>query len=183
MQCNQKPEMTNFMKDQAKTSYLLVAESYERYRQSVFFYIYKKVNNKEDAEDLTQDSFLRLLDYQLMLRPDTVKYFLFTIVRNLVNDYLRRYYKWQEISSYMYEVTPIGSNDCESRIIADNLEQVEKEKLATLPVQRRKVYCMSRFEEKSVGDIAEVLNLSPRTVENHLLVGRREIREFIKKCI
>lgn len=67
--------MTNFMKDQAKTSYQLVAESYERYRQSVFFYIYKKVNNKEDAEDLTQDSFLRLLDYQLMLRPDTVKYF------------------------------------------------------------------------------------------------------------
>lgn len=171
------------MKDQANLSYQLITEAYEKYRQTVFFYIYKKVNNREEAEDLTQDTFLRLLDYQSMIRPDTIKYFLFTIVRNLVNDYLRRFYKWQEISSYMYEESPVYSTEGESRIIADDLEKNERLKLLSLPPQRRTIYQMNRFENKSVSDIAEALKLSPRTVENHLFIGRREIREFMKKCI
>lgn len=38
---------------------------------------------------------------------------------------------------------------------------------------------MSRYEEKSVGDIADELSLSLRTVENHLRMGRRDVREYI----
>ena len=75
------------------TSLQLIADSYERYHFSVYLYIYNKVNNKEEAEDLSQDVFVRLMDYKQMLRPDTVKFFIYTISRNLVNDYLRRYYK------------------------------------------------------------------------------------------
>ena len=86
------------------TSPQLIADSYERYHFSVYLYIYNKVNNKEEAEDLSQDVFVRLMDYKRMLRPDTVKFFIYTISRNLVNDYLRRYYKKQEITSYMYGV-------------------------------------------------------------------------------
>lgn len=81
------------MKDLTNTSNELVAQIFADYHQSVFFYIYKKIGKKEDAEDLVQDAYLRLLEYRAMLRPDTVKYFLFTIVRNLVSDYLRHFYK------------------------------------------------------------------------------------------
>ena len=35
----------------------------------------------------------------------------------------------------------------------------------------------------SVEDLSVELSLSKRTVENHLLIGRKEIREYIKKCI
>ena len=80
------------MKDLTNTSNELVAQIFADYHQSVFFYIYKKIGEKEDAEDLVQDAYLRLLEYRTMLRPDTVKYFLFTIVRNLLNDYIRNIY-------------------------------------------------------------------------------------------
>lgn len=66
------------------TSPKLIADSYERYRSSVYLYIYRKVNNKEEAEDLSQDVFVRLMDYKQMLRPDTVKFFIYAISRNLV---------------------------------------------------------------------------------------------------
>lgn len=68
------------------TSPQLIADSYERYHFSVYLYIYNKVNNKEEAEDLSQDVFVRLMDYKQMLRPDTVKFFIYTISRNLVGD-------------------------------------------------------------------------------------------------
>ena len=86
------------MKDLTNTSNELVAQIFADYHQSVFFYIYKKIGKKEDAEDLVQDAYLRLLEYRAMLRPDTVKYFLFTIVRNLVSDYFRHLYRKQEAS-------------------------------------------------------------------------------------
>lgn len=63
------------MKDLTHTSNELIARIFMDYRQSVFFYVYKRIGKKEDSEDLVQDAYLRLLEYRTMLRPDTVKYF------------------------------------------------------------------------------------------------------------
>ena len=171
------------MENRIKLSDRLITEYYEEYRQSVFFYICRRIENRSDAEDLTQDAFLRLLEYRMMIRRDTLKYFLFTIVRNLLNDYLRRYYKRQEIDRYLYDTLPVTTVEPESRIVADELRRLESRRVSALPEQRRKVYIMSRFQDKSAEDIAEELKLSQRTVENHLFISRREVREFIRRCI
>ncbi|MDN0080420.1 sigma-70 family RNA polymerase sigma factor [Bacteroides gallinaceum] len=171
------------MENRIKLSDRLITEYYEEYRQSVFFYICRRIENRSDAEDLTQDAFLRLLEYRMMIRRDTLKYFLFTIVRNLLNDYLRRYYKRQEIDRYLYDTLPVTTVEPESRIVADELRRLESRRVSALPEQRRKVYIMSRFQDKPADDIAEELNLSKRTVENHLFISRREVREFIRRCI
>ena len=171
------------MENRIKLSDRLITEYYEEYRQSVFFYICRRIENRSDAEDLTQDAFLRLLEYRMMIRRDTLKYFLFTIVRNLLNDYLRRYYKKQEIDRYLYDTLPVTTVEPESRMVADELRRLESRRVSALPEQRRKVYIMSRFQDKSAEDIAEELKLSRRTVENHLFISRKEVREFIRRCI
>lgn len=171
------------MENDTMTSLQLIADSYECYRSSVYLYIYRKVNNKEEAEDLSQDVFVRLMDYKQMLRSDTVKYFIYTISRNLVNDYLRRYYKKQEVTSYMYDVVKVAHDEVESGVVADDLLALEKWRVALLPQQRRKIYMMSRFEDKSIMDISDELNLSRRTVENHLFISRKEVREYLRLCI
>lgn len=171
------------MENRIKLSDRLITEYYEEYRQSVFFYICRRIENRSDAEDLIQDAFLRLLEYRMMIRRDTLKYFLFTIVRNLLNDYLRRYYKRQEIDRYLYDTLPVTTVEPESRMVADEIRKLESRRVSALPEQRRKVYIMSRFQDKSADDIAEELNLSKRTVENHLFISRKEVREFIRQCI
>ncbi len=171
------------MKDTPMTSTQLITDAYTDYHRSVYLYIYYKINSKEESEDLSQDVFLRLLDYNQMLRPETVKFFIYTIARNLVTDYLRRHYKRQEMTSYIYDVVEYSSNETESGIIAHDLLVHEKMKLGMLPQQRRKIYVMHRFEEQSIPDIAIKLNLSRRTVENHLFISRKEIREYMQQCI
>lgn len=52
-----------------------------------------------------------------------------------------------------------------------------------LPLQRRRIYNMSRFEDKTIEEISEELNLSRRTVENHLFISRKEMRSYMKQCI
>ena len=46
------------MENHMKLSDRLITEYYEECRQSVFFYICRRIENRDDAEDLTQDAFL-----------------------------------------------------------------------------------------------------------------------------
>lgn len=162
----------------------LIEDSYTNLHHSVYLYIYYKIGYKEEAEDLAQDVFVRLMDYDRMLCVETIKYFIFTIARNLVTDYLRRYYKKQEVTSYLYQHSVTCTNETENQVMANDLAACEKHKLELLPMQRRTIYAMSRFEDKSILDISAELNLSPRTVENHLRMGRRDVRDYItKQCI
>ena len=119
----------------------------------------------------------------MMIRRDTLKHYLFTVVRNLVNEYLRRYYKKQEIDRYLYDTLPVTTVEPESRMVADEIRKLECRRVSALSGQRRKVYVLSRFYDKSVLDISKDLNLSYRTVENHLFISRREVRDFIRQCI
>ena len=68
----------------------LVSETYEHDKDTVLYYVYKRIGNYEDAQDITQDVFLRMMEYGKMLRSDTVRSFMFTVARNLVTDYMRR---------------------------------------------------------------------------------------------
>ncbi len=161
----------------------IITRSYKEYHQVILTYITYRIAHRYEAEDLAQDVFVRLLDYQQMLRPDTVKYFLFTIARNIVTDYIRRYYKKQEIDSYIYDTMSTSTNETEEKIIGNDLMAMERTRLAAMPEQRRLVYTLNRFENKTSPEIANKLNLSRRTVENHLFIGRREMRDFFRNCI
>lgn len=161
----------------------LIEDSYKKYQRSVFLYIYYKIGNKEEAEDLVQDVFVRLIGYQQMLRVDTIKHFIFTISRNLLYDYFRHHYKRLEVTSYIYDQRETCTNETEEQVITRDLLLLEKKKVAQLSEQRRKVYMMTRFENKTLPEVSQILNLSSRTVENHLFASRKMIREYIRQCI
>ena len=161
----------------------LITRSYKEFHLYVVNYIASKINNRDEAEDLAQDVFVRLHDYKQMLREETVKSFIFTIARNLMIDYLRRHYKKQEISANMYEFLEKSTNDLESKLHEKEILHLEQNKLSTFSPQRKTVYSLSRYEEMSVPEISETLNITCRTVENHLLTGRKMMREYIRKCV
>lgn len=161
----------------------IVARSFNELFPFINNYIASKINNRYDAEDLAQDVFVRLLDYKQMLRPETVKSFLFTIARNLVIDYLRRHYKKQEISANMFEFMPTFVDDVESKLHEKEILSLERMKLSTFSSQRKSVYMLARYEEKSITEISDELNISIRTAESHLYTGRKIMRKYIRQCV
>ena len=87
----------------------------------MFRYISYKLNGCLEAEDLVQDAFLRLLEYRSMLRPETIRSFLYTIVRNIVIDYLRHQYKKQEVLSSLQDEISNSVCDIENTIKARDI--------------------------------------------------------------
>lgn len=161
----------------------IITRSYTLYYKTILSYITYRISHRYEAEDLTHDVFLRLLDYKPMLQEATVKYFIFTIARNIVTDYLRRHYKRQEVTSYLYDMANRSTCEQEENFVANDLLVLEQTKLQTFAPQRKTVYILSRFEEKTTHEISRELQLSKRTVENHLLLGRKIMRAYIRQCI
>lgn len=171
------------MKDMGNINIQLIEDAYKEYRQSVISYIYYRIGNKEASEDLAQDVFLRLMDYRQIVCAETIRNFIFVIARNLTRDYFRHFYIKQEATSYIYDNQPSCTHITEEQVVANDLQALERGRVACLPEQRRKIYLLARFEGKEVSEIARQLDLSPRTVGNHLYLGRKEVREYIRKCI
>ena len=165
----------------------IIEQCYREHRESIKAYITYKINDAELADDLTQDVFLHLMEYGQMIRLQTAKNMLYTIARNIVIDYLRRYYsrysRNQSLDASMLDGKAVGTIESESRIMAADIARHEQARMQLLPPQRRKVYQMIRFEEKSSAEVAREISLSIRTVENHLAISRREVRKYIRECI
>ncbi len=161
----------------------MIADVYARKREAVWRYVTVALQDSDAAEDLVQDTFEKLLCYESIILPETVENLVMTIARNLVTDYMRHKTIKNNAHASIYDYTPAGSNDCESAIIARDIERLERKRLAMLPPQRMRIYRMVRYEGMNNEEVADALHLSKRTVENHLLIVRKEIREYIKNAI
>lgn len=161
----------------------IIVSSYIEYYSHVVDFITYRINNRCEAEDLAQDVFVRLLEYKQILCEATVKYFIYTISRNIVTDYLRRYYKAREISSYLYDEASSCTNETEETVLTNDISSLEKKKLATFPRQRKQIYYLTRFKGLSSVEIAIRLNVGKRTVDSHLFIARKEMRTYLQQCI
>ncbi len=157
-----------------------VAEAYTTHHSRVLRYIQSRINNVWDAENLAQDVWVKVITNGRELQPLTIIPYLYTIARNLVNDYLRRLYSASmSHDDYIMEVNGDYTDDSlEAELSARELAGLEQKRVECPPM-RRTIYIMSRYDDMAVDDISARLDLSKRTVENHLRLGRKDIRTFL----
>lgn len=159
-----------------------VAEIYEKYLAEVKIFFLRYAHDAMQAEDMAQDLFMKLMNYDEMIQGPTAKSFVFTIARRMVVDDARHQEFIRRATASYAHAQERFWHDCET-LEAKQLQQMELSALARLPKKMAQVYQLTRFEEKSSQELAEELHISRRTVEYHLLVSRREIRSMLRKAI
>lgn len=146
-------------------------------------YIRSRINNDDDADDIMQDVFLRLLEYPEEIIADSACKLAFSIASHVVNDYLRHHYVKTSVHSQLsYSRTGV-SNETENTIVGRDMLRLEKKQLNAMPRQRRQIYIMRIHQGKNTKEIAQSLNISPRTAENHFYIGIRQMRACFSAAI
>ncbi|MDJ0837797.1 MAG: RNA polymerase sigma-70 factor [Acidobacteriota bacterium] len=152
---------------------------YYRYAQPLFRFLYRRTHDRETAEDLTQELFARIWKNRANLDPDKpVKAFCYQIANNLAIDHLRR------------KVADPVSPDAEMPTPATEIDETAFQKrgrigkaLAELPDGQRQVFMLSRFEGLKYQEIAQVLQISVKTVENHMGRALKKLRLNLKDLL
>jgi len=148
-------------------------------------YISSLLQNESEAEDLSQDIFVRLWKNRSQMgQIENMNAYLHQTARNAVYQYIRRILLFKEYSEKQNQAARYGHGlkemDIEASYQAQELELLILATVEKMPPQRKQIYEMSRRDGKNNEEIANLLSISKRTVENHLTQALADIRKIIK---
>ena len=122
------------------------------------------------ALDIIQDAFLKLWEKRTTLNPDkSVKALLYLIVRNLAFNHNRdTASRAAKLSDPIYQPLP-NEPGPEETFKAGELKEKLDGWIDSLPIRQREALVLSRMQGLSHDEIASVMDVSPRTVNNHIV--------------
>jgi RNA polymerase sigma factor (sigma-70 family) len=158
----------------------------QRYRRKVFNVAYKFVGGHEEAEDLTQDIFLKIFKSLATFdRRANFQTWLISVSRNLCIDHYRsvrlerltidRHVDPNELSPVAHGPGPIAAIEQKDRVV------LLREALSALPDTLRRAVIMRDLQELSYQEIADQLKLPEGTVKSRINRGRTELAREIRK--
>jgi RNA polymerase sigma-70 factor (ECF subfamily) len=152
-------------------------QAYIAHRSRVYGYFLKKAKNPEDARDLLQVTFLKLWQYRRSLSTEyLLEQHIFHIARTVFVDHLRK----QNRRSKMREAVERGINPSSQYAYIStefDLRSRLGSALSTMPELRKKIFELNRIEGFSYQEIARLLSISVKTVDNNLTKALRYLRK------
>jgi RNA polymerase sigma-70 factor (family 1) len=157
--------------------YPLFERLFREHYNTLANYALSIVKNKQDAEDVVQDVFVKLWQNSpQVVSTDQVKFYLYTATKNTCISLLRK----QAWKTYIQpDDLPLPDNDTKPTG-ADPVAAIEQA-LALLPPQCLVVFKLSRFGKLTYQQIADELGISVKTVENQMGKALRIMRDFAKQ--
>jgi RNA polymerase sigma-70 factor (ECF subfamily) len=150
-------------------------EVYAAYHARVYAFVARMVQRRDVAEDLLQDTWMRLAAHATRLRDDTqISAWLFAVARNLC----RSYHRWRILDSERLGELSLAryrSGEGETPFDATAASQLEtrlEAAIAALSPRYREVVLLIAVERMSPGEAADVLGLKPDTLRQRLLRAR-----------
>ena len=154
----------------------------ENYKQ-IFKYILVMIHDKSVAEDIVQETFLKLWNVREQLDSNgNIQALIYTIARNQIIDTFRKqiaridfedYHKaCEKVSTY-----PTVEEQIDCHEFIDRVQQTKKR----LPKRACQIYEMSREKNMPINEIAKALHLSSQTVKNYLTSTLKIFRKELKK--
>lgn len=150
---------------------------FERYHQLILNHAYGFCRNREEAEEITQDTFTQIFIYRDRIEERRgILPFLYTVSKRIAVSHFRRTVIRERALVYIEASPERNSYDTQDWVLAkelhDNLNKVVNE----LPKQQKKVFVLNKLENLSYQEIAERLAVSKNTVKNHLAVATKAVR-------
>ena len=150
-------------------------QAFKEYFRTIRNFIYFKCSDMDMAEDLAQDTFLKLWETRHRIDKRTLKAYLYTIAQNNTINQLKR-------KQLMYKFVKRPATDREFDTPEKMAEMNEYEEkltrvIAMLPDGGREVFLMNRMEELTYIEIAERLGLSVKAIEKRMSKVLKIFRE------
>jgi RNA polymerase sigma-70 factor (ECF subfamily) len=162
----------------------------ERHSERLFHYLIRLVQNESDAEELAQESFVRV--YQHRARFDTKQKFstwLYAIASNLARDRFRWRVRHPQVSldaegestgGPLSDVLPANKPSPSQSMEANERADAVRGAVAALPEDLRLPLVLAEYEGRAQAEIAQILECSVKAVEMRIYRARQQLRERLQ---
>ena len=148
---------------------------YDAYKDKLFTYCLKFTKSVPDAEEVVQQSFIRLWEFRHNIdsnRP--LDPYVYRVVRNCAFDYLKEAARMARLKE---DLRLASTTSCyQDGPTADEYAQLAQQAIETLPEKRQIIFRMSYDEGMTHQQIAEALQLSVHTVKSQLVKATKSLR-------
>ena len=145
-----------------------IEELVEKHSNMILQIAYQNTFNYQDAEDITQEVFIKLMSNISELESNEhIKAWLIKVTVNLCKDYKKSFWK-KNVSELDENVKYFDKED------DDVLEEIKKLK----PIHRNIIY-LYYYQGYKISEISEILNINQNTVSSYLTRARAELKDII----
>lgn len=172
-------------------------EIVNRYQHRIYRYVKRLVDNETDAEDITQEVFLKALNSLHDFREESsLQTWLFRIATNLCRDLLRRRQRekgWLRLWRFSdpddggegeeVRELPDYRHEPERLLLRNELSAILHEAILQLPVAMRQTLVLHDLESLSYEEVAQVLCIPVGTVKSRLFHARARLRNALTRYV
>ena len=165
-----------------KSSIALIESTFLDIQKPLLQLLKRRLGCSHTAEDLMQETYLRVLQQDPASEIGNLRAYLFRIACNLATDHGRRaaVSSWNHLEPLEEDLVcpkPSPEKIAETGQELDRLEQL----ISELPAQCRRVFLLHKVQHLSHAEIAEQLGISPRTVETHIGKALKLLRDRMRQ--
>ena len=161
---------------------------YTRYYRKAFLFTKSFVHDESVAEDIVSESLIKLWENLKEENTDHADALLLTILKNKSLDHLKHeaikaeaIHSMSNLNQRELEIRISTLQACDpEEIFSEEVKKIIADPLATLPEQTRRIFVMSRFQNKSNKEIAEELGITVKGVEYHITKALKPLRISLK---
>lgn len=171
-------------------------ELMQRHGPRLWRYLWRQLQNHDDAADLAQETFVRVYTHRTTYRPEKSRFttWIFTIATNLVRDHYRRRGRRPTVpltveregedamdraEGWLRDPSPDPAEQTHSRQCLARL----KELVGRLPEELRTPLLLAEYEGMAQAEIASILRCSAKAVETRIYRARRRLRQQLQECL
>ena len=153
----------------------------DKYLKMVYRISFHYFGNREDAEDVSQDVFLKLYSHNTKFESEEeLKAWLIRVTTNTCHSYFRNPFRKRKTEIDEKEIENIvGSSSSEQEIIN---RKVVMDAVMSLPERYRIFVYLYYYEEYSICQISNTLNIKETTIQTRLSRAREKLKSVLKDC-
>jgi RNA polymerase sigma factor (sigma-70 family) len=139
----------------------------------LFGYVFKSLRNREDSNDIVQESFMKLWINREKVETPKAKSWLFTTAHNALINFVKKRGRMSSLDALEIDRGKEDKNEFELKEIIDKA-------LAVLPEQHKSILLLRDYEGYNYKEIGEIMNLNESQVKVYLFRARQKVKEQIK---
>ncbi len=155
-------------------------EIYKRYCFRLFTVAYRKLKQREEAEELVQDLLADLWGRRATIQIQQLDQYLFSAIRYRIINYIKSQKLKSGYEFYCQLHTSVSTDNTENSLAISDLSAALMAGVENLPEKSRQIFELSRLEHCTVPEISARVNLSEKSVEYHLTKSLKLLRSYLR---